>query len=75
MPEHTGEGECLEAARQTSVAVEAIVISSMTENIRCVRLATGQVVYEFWTDGRKIARIDADAYDFALTMARGELQA
>ena len=55
-------------------SVSAQVLSSVVEHIRCVRLATGQVVYEFWTDGTRGVRIDALAYDHALKEAREHIQ-
>lgn len=61
---------------KTATAVTALVLYPLVERIRCIKLATGQVVYDFWTDGNgeKIVRIDADAYEMALDVARERMQ-
>lgn len=59
---------------ETATAVTALVMYQVVERIRCVELATGSIVYEFWTDGKKAVRIDADAYEGALRVARQRMQ-
>lgn len=59
---------------KNAVAVQMLVTEQLTEYVRCTRLATGQVVYEFWSDGRRIGRIDANAYELALETARDNVQ-
>lgn len=60
--------------RQQIVTIPVHVIEPVTEFIRCVRLATGLVVYEFSAGGKKISRVAADVYDAALEHAREQMQ-
>ena len=55
-------------------SIVALVMYQAVEHIRCVRLASGQIVYEFWTDGTKFVRFDAAAYDNSLRIAREKMQ-
>jgi hypothetical protein len=52
------------------VRVKAVILRPTAENVRCIELATGQVVYEFWVDGSQWMRFDADVLEEALKAAR-----
>jgi uncharacterized protein YbjQ (UPF0145 family) len=56
--------------RATTV-VQGQVIQPVLERIKCICMAaTGRLVYEFTVDGKRVVRVDADAYDAALDRAR-----
>ena len=60
--------------KRSLVRVPVLILERSEESLRCIRLATGQLVYDFWSDGKRVARIDADAYDHALREARAHPQ-
>lgn len=56
---------------QSHVILGALIVEPREVMVRCVRLATGQVVYEFAQPGvERITRYDADAHDRAIDQAR-----
>jgi ABC-type phosphate/phosphonate transport system ATPase subunit len=58
----------------TTVAINVHVIEPMREFVRCRRMASGRVVYEFTTaKSGRFSRVDADVYEAALAHARANL--
>jgi hypothetical protein len=58
-----------------TVVLPALVITRSEVIVRCVQLATGQVVYDFTQPGtERLTRYDADAYESAINYARDRME-
>jgi hypothetical protein len=54
-----------------ATGIPSLVWEEIVQQVRCVRLATGLVVYEFTIPGgKKVVQVSAEAYDQALDHAR-----